>query len=231
MRSIASSSSSFWIPGRIMRLPPPRATISICAVTALAFAIAATGSLGPQVAAVAGFIPARLSGGLAVPGAAPVWLTPLTATLVHANVMHLGFNLLMLGFCGRFLEASIGSAATVLLYLVGAYAAAAAQYLFDPASAAPMIGASGAASALVGAYALLYGKRRVKGWGPRSGLAIHVVWLAVAWIALQAMVGLASGGMPGVPTGPQIAVAAHVGGFLAGLVLARPLLLFRYRGA
>lgn len=214
-----------------MRLPPARATISICAVTALAWGIAASGGLGAQVATVAGFIPARISAGLAVPGAAPLWVTPLTATLVHANLMHLGFNLLMLGFCGRFLEASIGSVATVLLYLVGAYAAAAAQYLFDPASTAPVIGASGAASALVGAYALLYGKRRVKAWGPRSGLALHVLWLAVAWIGLQAMVGLASGGMPGMPAGSQIAVAAHVGGFLAGLVLARPLLLFRYRGA
>ncbi len=214
-----------------MRLPPARATISICAITALAWGLAASGGLGPRVAAIAGFIPARLSSGLVVPGAAPFWLTPLTATLVHANLMHLGFNLLMLGFCGRFLEASIGGAATVLLYLVGAYAAAAAQYLLDPAAAAPMIGASGAASALVGAYALLYGRRRVKAWGPRSSRALHVLWLAVAWIALQALVGLASGGMPGVPAGAGIAVAAHVGGFLAGLVLARPLLLFRYRGA
>ena len=214
-----------------MRLPPARATYSICAVTGLAWAIAATGGLGVRVAAVAGFIPARLSMDLVVPGAAPEWLTPLTATLVHASLTHLAFNLLMLGFCGRFLEASIGSAATLLLYLVGAYAAAAAQYAIDPLSVAPMIGASGAASALVGAYALLYGRRRVQGWGPRSGLALHVLWLAAAWIGLQAMVGLASGGVPGAPMGSRIAVAAHVGGFLAGLVLARPLLLFRYRGA
>ncbi len=214
-----------------MRLPPARATISICVVTALAWGIAATGGLGPHVAVVAGFIPARLSTALVLPGAAPAWLTPLTATLVHANITHLGFNLLMLGFCGRFVEASIGSAATALLYGVGAYAAAGAQYLFDPVSVAPMIGASGAASALVGAYALLYGRRRVKAWGPRSGLALHVLWLAAAWIVLQAMVGLASGGMPGVPRGAGVAVAAHVGGFLAGLALARPLLLFRYRKA
>lgn len=214
-----------------MRLPPPRATISICAITALAWAVAATGQLGAAVLEVAGFVPARISAGLVVLGAAPVWLTPLTATLVHANITHLGFNLLMLGFCGRFVEASIGGPATVLLYLAGAYAAAMAQYLYDPATTVPMIGASGAASAIVGAYALLYGKRRVKAWGPRSGLVLHILWLAAAWIGLQAMVGLASGGMPGVPPGSTVAIAAHIGGFLAGLALARPMLLFRYRKA
>lgn len=214
-----------------MRLPPPRATIVLCGATALAWGIVAAAGFTSQVALLAGFIPARLAGGPFIPGALPAWLTPLSATLVHASLLHLAFNMLMLGFCARFVEATIAPGGLVLLYLVGAYAAAAAQYIASPASPIPMIGASGAVSAVVGAYALLFSRPRVAGWGPRSGLALHVLWLAAAWIGLQTLVGFASGGIPGVPAGTNIAVAAHIGGFLAGLLLARPLLLFRYRGA
>lgn len=214
-----------------MRLPPARATTTIVAATVAAWVLATVVGVAARLVYVAGFIPARLSVDLKIPEAVPAWLTPLSATLLHAGPMHLAFNMLILGFCGRFVEASLGAGGLVALYLVGAYAAAGAQYLAAPLGMLPMIGASGAASAVIGAYALLYGKRRAQGWGPRSALAINVLWLAAAWIALQALVGLASGGMPGVPRGAGIAVAAHVGGFLAGLALARPLLLFRYRGA
>ena len=214
-----------------MRLPPPRATIAICGTTALAWLVVSLAGLSQQVAVLAGFVPARLSALAGAPGCVPVILTPLTATLVHASLLHLAFNLLMLGFCARFVEATVASAGLVVLYVVGAYASAGAQWLADPASSAPMIGASGAVSAVVGAYALLFGRRQVTAWGPRSALAIHILWLAIAWIALQALVGIAGSGLPGVPHDGRIAVAAHIGGFLAGLVLARPLLMFRYRNA
>jgi membrane associated rhomboid family serine protease len=214
-----------------MRLPPARATITICAITGLAFCAALTLGQIDRVAELAGFIPARVSGMLDVPGAAPVWITPLSATLVHGGVWHIVFNLLMIGFCGRLVEASIGSVSLVLLYVVGAYAAAMAQYAVMPHSADVMIGASGAGSAVIGAYALLYSRKQLKGWGPISGQWLQVMWLAAAWIGLQALIDFASVGVPGVPAGGAIATPAHVGGFLAGIILARPLLLFRYRKA
>ena len=215
-----------------MRLPPARATIAIAAITALAWAIAAAADQSDTVAVLAGFIPARFGDAVAMPpGAVPAVLTPLTATLVHGGLIHLGFNLLILIFCGRLVEASIGPIGLTLLYLVGAYAASVAEYLAAPHRLAPMVGASGATSAVIGDYALLYGQRRVQGWGPVSGKILHVAWLAAAWIGLQLLVGFASGGLPGVPAGGTIAVPAHIGGFLAGLAMARPLLLFRYRSA
>ena len=55
---------------------------------------------------------------------------------------------------------------------------------------------------------------------------MHVVWLAAAWIGIQLMIGVA-----GLGGATRIAIGAHIGGFLAGLALARPLLLWRYRGA
>ncbi|WBO21263.1 rhomboid family intramembrane serine protease [Sphingomonas abietis] len=214
-----------------MRLPPARATIAICAITGLAFCAALLAGQLDRVAMLAGFIPARFSDGLAVAGAAPAWLTPLSATLVHGGVWHVVFNLLMIAFCGRLVEASIGPVALVLLYVAGAYASAAAQYAYMPHSADVMIGASGAGSAVIGAYALLYSPKRTTGWGPISGQWLQVLWLAAAWVGLQALLDIASAGVPGVPAGGAIATPAHVGGFLAGLVLARPLLLFRYRNA
>ena len=125
-----------------MRLPPARATFTIGAITALAWAIVAAANLDDAVVPLAGFTPARLSTALAIPGAVPAVLTPLSATLVHGGIAHLGFNLLIFVFCARLVEASIGPACLVLLYLVGAYAAAAAQYLVGPQSVVPIIGAS-----------------------------------------------------------------------------------------
>ncbi|MDB5672550.1 MAG: rhomboid family intrarane serine protease, partial [Alphaproteobacteria bacterium] len=110
--------------------------------------------------------------------------------------------------------------------LVGAYVGAGAQYLIDPHSAVPMIGASGAISAVLGAYAMLFGKNRVKVANPTLALWLHVLWLAAAWIGLQLLVGFAF-----TPGGEGIAVAAHIGGFIAGLALAKPLLLLKWRGA
>jgi len=209
-----------------MQFPTPRATISLVAVTSVAWLITSNGSLVDLAAVLAGFIPARAQGLAAAPGAVPFVLTPLTATLVHAGFVHLAFNMLMLVICGRMVEAALGRWGVVLLYLLGAYAAAAAQYAVDPASTAPMVGASGAVSAFVGAYALLFGQRRGKAIGPFSAELLHVLWLAAAWIGLQLLLNFAIAG-----EGPVIATAAHVGGFLLGLLLARPFLRFRYRKA
>ena len=205
--------------------PPPRATLALTVVTAAAYLAGALAVQGPLGEVVGGFIPARLSG-LAVPGALPVWITPLTATLIHAGALHLGFNLLMLWFCGGQDEVPLGSGGVLALYVVGAYAAAAAQYVVFPRSPVPMIGASGAISALVGAYALLYGQRRPSRLPREAARWLHVLWLAAAWVAVQLLVGFASSS-----SGVAVATAAHVGGFIAGLLLARPLLRWRYRKA
>lgn len=207
-----------------MRSAATRVTTAIVVVTAVAWALASFAGAGDRVAILAGFIPARFSG-VELAGAVPAWLTPLSALLVHGGLIHLGFNLLMLGFCGRMVETALGGLGMGLLYAIGAYAAAAAQYLVGPHAEVPVIGASGAISAVIAAYALLFGQRRAvpKGWP--AGL-INVLWLAAAWIGLQLLLGFATSG-----TGLNVALAEHVGGFIAGLALARPLLLLRYRRA
>jgi membrane associated rhomboid family serine protease len=205
-------------------IPPGKVTQAIAVLTAVAFLLIWASDLQAFATLAGGFIPARASG-VALAGALPVWLTPLSAALVHAGLLHLGFNLLMFVYVGRFVESVIGGPASLALYIVGAYAAALLHWVIEPGSTVPMVGASGAISATFGAYAVFFGRDRTEGIGPLSGHAVRILWLASAWIFVQSLLGIAAMG------GVQVAIFAHIGGFIAGLVLARPLLMWRYRGA
>lgn len=203
-----------------------RVTLVIAAVTAAAWILTGAARLGDAAAIWAGFIPLRVGGVAGDEAFAPVFLTPLTATLVHAGLMHLAFNLLIHLFCGRSVETIIGGRQLIILYLVGAYAAAAAHYFAGPSDAVPMIGASGAISAVLGAYSMMFGRNKVKVSNPTLALWLNSLWLAAGWVVLQLIVGFTF-----ETEGARIAIAAHIGGFLAGLLLAKPLLLLRYRRA
>jgi membrane associated rhomboid family serine protease len=202
------------------------ATFAVTALTALAWIVAVMAGWDLQAAAMLGFIPARLSG-VPVPwAAAPAILTPLTATLVHSGLIHLGFNLLIFVWCGTQVERVLGKTGLIVLYLVGAYASALAQWAVDPMSMVPMVGASGAISAVIGAYSLSFGRAKMITRSPSLNRWINALWLMVAWTVLQAMMGWLAGGQ-----GYLLATPAHIGGFAAGLLLQRPLLLWRYRKA
>ncbi len=211
-----------------MRFSDARATYTIAAVTLVVSGLVSVSGLFPYVAIAAGFIPLRIDGAaLPIADAVPAWATPLSATLVHGGFAHLLLNLLMLVYCGQQAERAVGTRGIVILYVVGAFAAAVGHWLFEPGSPVPMIGASGAISAVVAAYALLYGRRRAKAVGPVPGEVVHIAWLAASWIGIQLLFGFAGFGGGGAP----VAIGAHIGGFLAGLALARPLLLWRYKDA
>ncbi len=200
-------------------------TAVLTAVTALAWLLVYAIGREEWAAIWGGFIPVRF--GLPDDGTvAPFWLTPLTATLVHGGLVHLGFNLLILVFCGRSVEGVLGPVNQLILYVVGAYGAAAVHWLVAPAEAVPMVGASGAISAILGAYAMLFGRNKVKVADPRLALWLNALWLIVAFVALQFLIGrtFSNGVM-------SIAFGAHIGGFLVGIALANPLLLLRYRRA
>ena len=182
---------------------------------------------GFQVDAIirAGFIPARFGSELIVPPGTmvPFFLTPLSSAFLHGGVLHIVFNLVVLLFIGRQLEAPLGSKAMAVLLLAGAYGGALTQFLADPQSAVPMIGASGAISALIAVFALIFSRSQAPAIGPIPAHWVRALWLAAAWIALQLLIGFTGGGGFGA-----VAIWAHVGGFLAGLILARPLLRWRF---
>jgi len=210
-------------------------TLVLLAITGGVWAITALFGLGDAATVFGAFWPGPLrfqfgdSGGVFL----PLWLTPLSATLIHDGAVHIIFNLLVLAFCGRSVEPVLGSAGLGVVYLLGAYAAAIAQYAIDPSSSLPMVGASGAVSAVIGAFALLFGRNKVQVANPRLALWLNALWLMAAWVVLQLIMGvaLAGGDFMAGGEGVRIAVAAHIGGFLVGMLLARPLLLFRYRKA
>ncbi len=205
---------------------PRTATIAITALTALAWVVTLVVGSTDQAALALGFIPARFSGAVPPWAAAPALLTPLTATLVHSGLIHLGFNLLILVWCGMAVERVLGRTGLIVLYVVGAYAAAAGQWLADPMGVVPMVGASGAVSAVIGAFSLSFGRPQRITRSPRLNRWINALWLLAAWVVMQLMIGWLAGAQ-----GYLLATPAHIGGFLAGLLLQRPLLLWRYRKA
>jgi membrane associated rhomboid family serine protease len=199
--------------------------VVITAATVAAWLVAIP--VGTDSATLAlGFIPARFSG-LPVPWLAlPAFLTPLSSTLVHSGLIHLGFNMLIFLWCGTAVERALGMFGLVALYLIGAVAAALAQWGADPYSTIPMVGASGAISAVIGAFALSFGRPKRFTSSVAANRWINALWLMAAWVVLQLMMGWLAGGQ-----GYLLATPAHVGGFAVGLLLQRPLLLWRYRSA
>ncbi|QLC24219.1 rhomboid family intramembrane serine protease [Parasphingopyxis algicola] len=203
------------------RLAQSTLTTRIILVTAACWLLVMALGLERWAYGFGGFIPLRFDEGFTIPGALPAILTPLSATLLHADAMHLAFNMLLMFICGRGVEQALGGRGLIALYVIGAYVAALGHFLFNTESAGPMIGASGAVSAIIGAYALLYSKPRngVGGWR-------HVASLAAAWIVIQLLIGLTTYGSPA-----PVAIMAHIFGFGVGLAMARPLLMWHYRDA
>jgi membrane associated rhomboid family serine protease len=205
---------------------PRTATGWIALGTAVFWLLTFVAGLSDSAAIALGFIPDRLSGAVLLGPAAPAFLTPLTSTLVHAGIMHLGLNILILMWCGTAVERILGPKPLVFIYLVSAYVAAMSQWLVDPNGTIPMVGASGAISGIIGAFALSFGQQKRIVSSVAVNRMLNAMWLLAAWVALQLMTGFLAG-MQGV----LLATPAHVGGFVAGLLMQRPLLMWRYRDA
>ena len=205
---------------------PRTATVAIALVTAAFWLAIEAMGLKDNAGLLMGVVPARLSGELALSPAVPELLTPLSSTLVHGGLLHLALNLLMLLWCGTQVERVLGAKGLLIIYVAGAYAAALAQWAVDPRSLIPVIGASGAISGVVGAFALSFGQTRRFTQSAQLNRWLNALWLLAAWIVLQLMTGYLAG-----QQGMLLATPAHIGGFLAGLALQRPLLMWRYRNA
>src|SRR3984957_3107703 len=145
----------------------------------------------------------------------------LTSMFLHGGWLHLLGNMLYLWIYGDNVEDSMGHGRFLLFYCLCGIAAVYAQALSDPHSAFPIIGASGAISGILGAYLLLFPRAKVLTlvFLPFffSTLRLPAMWLLLLWFAAQ----LASDF--GVHGGDGVAFRAHIGGFLAGMLLV-PLL-------
>jgi len=149
------------------------------------------------------------------------WGSVLTSMFMHGGWLHLLGNMWFLWVFGNNIEDSMGHARFVAFYLIAGILASATHILSDPSSAVPVVGASGAISGIMGAYLLLYPKVRVQ------TLVVLIIFIRIfrlpAWVMLgywfliQLGSGAASGGAQG-----GVAFWAHVGGFVAGLILIKP---------
>ena len=164
-----------------------------------------------------GLVPREFLRGVAHPAATQqvVWLTPLSAMFLHGSLLHLAGNLLYLWVFGGPVEDLLGHARFALFYLACGFAAAAAHLASAPASYVPTLGASGAISGLLGAYAIAYPTGRLRLLWPR--VRVPALLFLGLWIALQIFFGIRARDMG--ETG--VAWWAHVGGFAAGIILAR----------
>jgi membrane associated rhomboid family serine protease len=158
-------------------------------------------------------------------------LTPVTAMFLHAGWMHVLGNMLYLYIFGDNVEDTLGHGRFLLFYLTCGVASFAVQIGFQPVSSVPNIGASGAIAGVLGAYFFLFPRARVVTLLPLFIFFPVVEIPAVVFLGIWFLIQLGSGTISLEQSAAAGGVAwwAHVGGFLAGVVLLK-LFTFRRRG-
>ena len=218
----------------VRRTPVVTVALIVANVVAFAYQLGSDASSGGTNVAdlfdTFGLVPAQLLGawetGRNVGGET---LAVFTSMFLHANLLHIAGNMLYLWIFGNNIEDRLGRLPFIVFYLLGGVAAAAAQIAIDPQSRVPMIGASGAISAVLGAYIVLYPGARILslvflGFFYQLINVPAIVVLGL-WFVLQLIDGIGSLGLAGAEGG--VAFFAHIGGFVAGVALG---LLFRGAG-
>lgn len=193
-------------------------TIALIAANALAFVheLRLPATLTEDFIRQFGLIPAVLTHGRQLAD----YLTVFTSMFLHGGWMHLIGNMLYLWIFGNNIEDAVGHFRFILFYLLCGAGAAATQVFISPDSTVPMIGASGAVSGVLGAYLLLYPRARVTVlipiWIFIRFIEVPAVLMLVFWFGLQLLSGMLTRHMD--VTG-GVAFWAHIGGFVAGMVL------------
>lgn len=145
-----------------------------------------------------------------------------TSMFMHAGLAHIAGNMLYLWIFGDNVEDSMGSGRYLVFYLAGGTVASVVHILTNPGSQIPTVGASGAIAAVLGAYLVLYPRSKVLtfiplGYFMRLTLVPASIVLGL-WFVLQLFSGVLSLGGPDVG---GVAFWAHIGGFVAGVLLAK----------
>ncbi|HEX8362665.1 MAG TPA: rhomboid family intramembrane serine protease [Longimicrobium sp.] len=166
-----------------------------------------------------GAIPCEITGVCAVEGLGNGAI--LTSMFMHGSWEHIIGNMLFLWVFGNNIEDSMGHLRFLAFYLLCGAVATAAHIWFNLGDAVPVVGASGAISGVMGAYIVLYPHARVRTWFPPIFLFhIRAMFFLAYWFLLQvAMATIDFGSEAG--DGGGVAVWAHVGGFVAGVVLVK----------
>jgi membrane associated rhomboid family serine protease len=200
---------------------PPVVTVAFIATCVIVFLYQVSLPQGPGELFVYqyGAIPSVLFGYAALPVESvsiPPMATLITSMFLHGGWMHLIGNMLYLWIFGNNIEDVMGHARFIVFYLLCGVLAALSHAVTDLSSQVPMVGASGAISAVLGAYVLLF---------PRAHVLVLVPGIGVTQVAAGIVLGmwfvtqLVSGGMSIGAPGGGVAFFAHIGGFVAGIAL------------
>ena len=144
--------------------------------------------------------------------AIPGWLTIFTSMFMHGGFMHLAGNMLYMWIFADNIEDSLGPSNFLLFYLIAGVGAAMTQVIIDTQSQVPMVGASGAIGGVLGAYLINYPNARVLVLIPfgffSQLIKIKALYVLGFWFILQF-----------ISSGGGVAYAAHIGGFVSGMIL------------
>jgi membrane associated rhomboid family serine protease len=216
----------------------PAMTYLILLATWAVWLFVQRGGFDPQVLAAVvcnyGLVPGELTHRAAIGYAVPIGpgmacavdndpinvLTPLLSIFLHGGWGHIIGNSIYLWVFGKNVESSMGAGRFLVFYLLCGLIAAAAHVAVNSTSAIPTVGASGAISGILGGYLVLYPRARIRMYFPPIFFfSIPAVLVLLFWFGEQVLSGLPqlSSVDPNVTNG--VAVWAHVGGFLAGVVL------------
>jgi len=190
----------------------PYITITIIVLNALAwfYELALPGDILPVFLQIYGVVPADFSAA-----------TLISSMFLHGSWMHVIGNMWYLWIFGDNVEDRMGHVGFLIFYVIAGIAAVMTHILLDPNSSVPLVGASGAIAGVLGAYLVLFPRARILSLIPFGFFSrfVHVpaIYFLPIWFVLQLISGLGSM-VAGQAEG--IAWWAHVGGFVAGMVLA-----------
>jgi membrane associated rhomboid family serine protease len=175
----------------------------------------------------AGVVPIEYTRSVEVPPPPPLgltWTTLITSMFLHGGLLHIGSNMLYLFVFGDNVEDRFGHLRFLIFYLVCGVAAGLTHIFFNVGSAIPSVGASGAIAGVLGAYLRLFPAAQVRTLlfiGPFITMPrISAGFLIVFWFVTQFLSGILSLGATTEQTS-GVAVWAHVGGFVAGFIIAQ----------
>jgi len=209
---------------RVQGGPPAVVTYGLIVLNVLAFLLELTQPSGAALQSFIqawGVVPREYSLARDIPPTIPLpfWSTLLTSMFLHGGWMHLGGNMLYLWVFGDNLEKVMGVFRFVLFYLACGLAASFAHIAFGPGSTVPAVGASGAISGVLGGYLLLFPHNRVRVLMRGGVTSVPAIVVLGFWILIQLVNGV--GSVAATTETAGVAYMAHVGGFVAGLVLIK----------
>lgn len=188
----------------------PVVTYALIALCVLVFFVELSG--GDAFIEKWAFVPSRF---LAAPAAG--FLTIFTAMFMHAGWVHLGGNMLYLWIFGDNLEDRFGHIKFLIFYLLCGIVAMAAQLVFSSGSSVPNLGASGAIAGVLAGYILLFPQGKIRVLQGQQVVQVPALIVIGLWIVLQFFLGI--GSIANTADTGGVAYMAHIGGFVAGLIL------------